>query len=138
MDRQMLRMRSSLAQTQAEHRALEQSEKTARSELQGAQRKAQQYRQENQTLMSNYDRWVHNLVHASTAEASGSAPPPPPPPPLRRAALAVDYSADVSSALSSPVSPASATTSRAAGGYDSYRCRPTSSRPYAVSSGSSQ
>lgn len=134
----MLRMKSSLAQTQADHRALEQSEKTTRSELQGAQRKAQQYRQENQTLMSNYDRWVHNLVeHASTGEASASAPPPP----LRRAAMAVNYSADASSTLSSPVSPESATSSRAGGGGSNEthrRCHLTSSRPSGGSSGSSQ
>ena len=133
----MLRMKSSLAQTQADHRALEQSEKTARTELQVLQRKAQQYRQENQTLMSNYDRWVQNLVIASTGEAPASAPPPPPPPPLRRA----NHSNDMSCTLSSPVSSASAATSRAGGGgggYDSYRRRSASSHPYAGSSGSSQ
>jgi len=131
----MLRMKSSLAQTQADHRALEQSEKTARTELQVLQRKAQQYRQENQTLMSNYDRWVQNLVIASTGEAP--APPPPPPPPLRRA----NHSNDMSCTLSSPVSSASAATSKAGGGgggYDSYRRRSASSHPYAGSSGSSQ
>jgi hypothetical protein len=70
----MLRMKSSLAEAQSDHRLLCESEDRVRSELQGANRKAALYRDENHTLLSNYDRWVNHLVEASTGDA---IPPPP-------------------------------------------------------------